>query len=92
MKGLKRVLTASLAGMMLTAAFTGCKSNGAKDPNTLIIKATDLGFGVEWLNDLAEAYQAKRPEVKFEITPYPGQQGTGPCSDSCGSPARQGWA
>ena len=75
MKGLKRVLTASLAGMMLTAAFTGCKSNGAKDPNTLIIKATDLGFGVEWLNDLAEAYQAKRPEVKFEITPYPGQQG-----------------
>lgn len=75
MKSFKRTLSLGLASFALVGALAGCGSGAADDPNTLILKAVDLGFGVEWLYELADAYHEKNPDVNFEITPYPGQNG-----------------
>lgn len=63
--------------LLLTVALGCLASCGTNkiDENTLSIEVVNLGFGVDWLYALADAYHAKNPNVKFNIQPFVGQAG-----------------
>ena len=63
--------------LLLTVALGCLASCGTNkiDENTLSIEVVNLGFGVDWLYALADAYHAKNPNVKFNIQSFVGQAG-----------------
>lgn len=61
--------TAMLATPVVT--LTGCQ----KESDSLQLGVLNAGYGVQWLYDLADGYNAKNPDVKVEISEYNGQGG-----------------
>ena len=67
---------AALMGIGTTGALTACGPVGQNsDPNAVNIKAVNLGYGVEWLYQLTDAYTKANPDTTFNITPLAGQDG-----------------
>lgn len=64
---MKKIVSFGLSLLMASTAvvgLTGCGGNGA---NTLEIAALNLGYGTQWLHDLADAYTAEHNDVKIII-------------------------
>lgn len=74
MKKLSLLLVLAMLTATLLGCLAGCKQD-KPDENTLTVEVVNLGFGVDWLYALADAYTAKNPNVKFNIQTYMGQAG-----------------
>lgn len=79
MKKSTRLAVLSMAALLSvgsTGVLSACGGAGAKnDPNAINIKAVNLGYGVEWLYQLTDAYTKANPDTTFNITPLAGQDG-----------------
>lgn len=73
MKKIVAVVALLLVAVFSLGAFAAC--NQKPDENTLTIEAVNLGFGLDWLYALGNAYTAKHPEIKVNIQPFVGQVG-----------------
>lgn len=74
-KSLKRVVAVALAGMMAVSMLTGCGGGKNKvDKDALVITVAKLGYGEEWLRQLAKAYEEKTG-TKVEIVSKIGDSG-----------------
>lgn len=73
MKKLVTIAAVLLVIVFACTALVGC--NGKPDENTLTIEVVNLGYGIQWLQDLADAYTAKHPEIKIDINPLTGSGG-----------------
>ncbi|MBR2321092.1 MAG: hypothetical protein IKA57_03035, partial [Clostridia bacterium] len=80
MRNFKKVAMLSMAVMMSATAFVGCGGGG--DSSTggttgskgqITVQVVNLGYGIEWLNDLATAFTA---ETDIGVTIVP-ELGTG---------------
>ncbi len=58
-KTLKSVMSLLLAAMMLLPTLTGCGGENQVDKDALVVTVAKLGYGDQWLKDLAAAYEAK---------------------------------
>ena len=56
MKTFKKIGVGVLAAVLAFGA-TGCKKNDNSD--TVVITALEQGYGVEWLNNIVDAYKKK---------------------------------
>lgn len=65
MKKIVAVVALLLVAVFSLGAFAAC--NQKPDENTLTIEAVNLGFGLDWLYALGNAYTAKHPEIKVNI-------------------------
>ncbi len=77
MKTMKRLTALALAAMLLLVTLAGCGGSGGKakvDENSLVITIAKLGYGDQWLKDLAAAYEAKTG-TKVEIISKIGDTG-----------------
>ena len=80
MRKATRLAVLSMAALMsigATGALSACggAGGGTNNPNAVNIKAVNLGFGVEWLYQLTDAYTKANPDTTFNITPLAGQDG-----------------
>ena len=80
MRKTKRLAVLSMAALMSIGSvgvLSACGGNGGgkNDPNAVNIKAVNLGYGVEWLYQLTDAYTEANPDTTFNITPLAGQDG-----------------
>lgn len=75
---LKRVLSVLCATAMVIGSLAGCGGNGGsgtkvdntvEDTKNLKIMIMAKGYGLEWLNKMAEAFEAKNEGVTVTITP-----------------------
>ena len=58
MKKTAKILCATMVLAMSTSSFASC--GGTKiDPNALLITAAELGYGLDWLGDIVDAYEKK---------------------------------
>lgn len=70
---MKKILVRLSAAIMMCSMVlsTGVACNkepsDTKDPKTLYISAWDSGYGIEWLNKVKAAYEAKNPEITVKI-------------------------
>ncbi len=55
----KRVMVILLAAVMLLPTLSGCSGKGKVDKDALVVTVAKLGYGDQWLKDLAAAYEAK---------------------------------
>lgn len=72
-KKLFSVVTAVVLSVSAAAFTAGC-SNNKTDPAAIQISVAKLGYGTQWLHNLAEAYTAKTG-VNVQITEEIGQEG-----------------
>ena len=72
-KKLFSVVTAVVLSVSAAAFTAGC-SNNKTDPAAIQISVAKLGYGTQWLHNLADAYTANTG-VKVQITEEIGQQG-----------------
>ncbi len=73
MKKFVTIAAVLLLVVFVCGAFVGC--NNKPDENTLTIEAVNLGYGVQWLQDLADAYTAQHPEITIKINQLVGSAG-----------------
>lgn len=73
MKKIVAIVALLLVAVFSLGAFTACDKK--PDENTLTIEAVNLGFGLDWLYALADAYRAQHSEIKIDIQPFVGQTG-----------------
>lgn len=66
-KNMKKVVSFGMSLLMGCSAVVGFASCGGDDEKTLEIAALNLGYGTQWLHDLAEAYKAKHSDVEIII-------------------------
>ena len=70
---MRKKCAALLAAVLVFAAFTGCNKR-RNTPDDLEIVAWDAGYGVQWLNDIADAFAAeawvkeKYPNLTVSVT------------------------
>lgn len=71
-----KLLTMALAAIMSVSALTACGGGGGnkKDPDAIQVSVAKLGYGTQWLHDIANAY-TKKTGVKIQITEEIGQEG-----------------
>lgn len=73
MKNLKKTFTKliviAMAFIMTTSIFTGCKKSEKNydDPNTLFISIWDSGYGIDWLEEIADQYEKNNPNITVEV-------------------------
>lgn len=70
MKKTNKAAVLALATVLTASSFVGCSGGfgGKSDPNTLKVMVTDAGFGLEWMNAIAEEFEAIYG-VNVKITP-----------------------
>lgn len=73
MKKILAMLSLFFVAVLSFGAFGAC--NKKPDKNTITIEAVNLGFGLDWLYELADAYTAKNSDVKIDIQAFIGQAG-----------------
>lgn len=73
MKKIVAITALLLVAVFALGSFAACDQK--PDENTLTIEAVNLGFGLDWLYALGNAYSAKHPEIKVDIQPFVGQVG-----------------
>ena len=73
MKKIVAITALLLVAVLALGSFAACDQK--PDENTLTIEAVNLGFGLDWLYALGNAYSAKHPEIKVNIQPFVGQVG-----------------
>ncbi len=56
---MKKTITLLLVGVMMVSLLAGCGAKNKVDKNALVITVAKLGYGDQWLMELAEAYEAK---------------------------------
>ncbi len=70
MRKMKRILCLALAGAMVVSMGAGCgkkTGGGNRDKSTLNISVFDGGYGTEYLETIAESFEAEYPGVNVEI-------------------------
>lgn len=73
MKKTVTIVAVLLVVVLACTTLVGC--NQKPDENTLTIKAVNMGYGVQWLKDLADAYTAKHPEITVDVQSLVGSAG-----------------
>lgn len=73
MKKIVVVLSLLLVAVFALGLFAACDKK--PDENTITIEAVNLGFGLDWLQALADAYTANHAGIKIDIQQYIGQAG-----------------
>lgn len=68
MKKLKRALAVAIAAVTALTCGAACGGNGGGSGNTLKITVSELGFGIKWLEEIAEEFESIY-DAKVEITP-----------------------
>lgn len=71
----KRILTVMLSIFMLGGVFAaaGCNQGrpgshyNPRDPQSIKVVVADLGFGVEWANAIADAFESTHPGTSVEV-------------------------
>ncbi len=71
-----RILAILLIAVMLLPSLVGCGKKGAVDKNALVVTVARLGYGDQWLYDLAKAYEAKTG-TKVQVFSKIGDSGLG---------------
>ncbi len=71
---MKKLMALLLAVVLAASALAGCGAKKGADKNALIITVAKLGYGEQWLRDLAAAYEAKTGN-KVEIVSKIGDSG-----------------
>ncbi len=56
---MKRIVALLLIAVMVLPVIAGCSKKNKVDANSLVITIAKLGYGDQWLKDLAAAYEAK---------------------------------
>ena len=73
MKNLKKTFTKlvvmTLAFVFVVSVFGGCSKpkKNYNDPNTVFISAWDSGFGLGWLEQIADKYEENNPGITIDI-------------------------
>lgn len=62
----KRAVCAALA-VVCAAGIVGCGGRAEDDPNTLIIDAFEGGYGIKWLNAIADKFEEKNEGVTVKV-------------------------
>lgn len=66
-KSVKRLLPVALAATLTAGVFASCGGKVADDEKTVEVYAFSGGYGVEWLETLAENYEAAHEGVTIEV-------------------------
>lgn len=69
-----KILTTLLAMVMSVSALTACGGGSKTDPDAIQISVAKLGYGTQWLHNIANAYTNKTG-VKIQIREEVGQDG-----------------
>ena len=68
-KTLKRIVCTALSFVCAAgaASMAGCGKKDADDPNTLVIDAFEGGYGIKWLQEIADRFEEKNEGVTVKV-------------------------